>query len=111
MRDLPQPIDLIDIGSGTGLPGVPLRIAVPELRLTLLDSLGKRTRFLSALVHRLELTSVSVVTARAEDPAKTRAIESASTRSSPGQWLRCRCCSSSRFRSCGLGPTDRAAEG
>lgn len=56
-----------DVGSGAGLPGVPLAIARPEWRFTLLDSLKKRTTFLERTVRELGLTNVDVAWARAED--------------------------------------------
>jgi 16S rRNA (guanine527-N7)-methyltransferase len=58
---------LIDIGAGAGLPGVALKILYPELRLTLVDSVGKKTAFLSQLVAKLNLPNVTVLTGRAED--------------------------------------------
>jgi 16S rRNA (guanine527-N7)-methyltransferase len=57
---------LIDVGSGAGFPGLPMKLAVPTLRLTLLDSVHKKTAFLDHLVHLLALPDVQVVTARAE---------------------------------------------
>lgn len=58
---------VIDIGSGGGFPGVPLKLAQPRLQLTLLDSVGKKTAFLADLVARLRLDDVQVITGRAED--------------------------------------------
>ncbi len=58
---------LLDVGSGAGLPGVPLAIAKPDLQVTLLDSLGKRCRFLRQVRRELALENVEVVEARAED--------------------------------------------
>ncbi len=58
---------LLDIGSGAGLPGVPLAIARPDLEVTLLDSLGKRCRFLRQVRRELGLKNVRVVEARSED--------------------------------------------
>ncbi len=58
---------LLDVGSGAGLPGVPLAIARPELQVTLLDSLGKRCRFLRQVRRELGLENIKVVEARAED--------------------------------------------
>lgn len=60
---------LIDIGSGAGFPGLPLKIVLPSLALTLLEATGKKTAFLHHLVERLALTGVTVVTGRAEDAA------------------------------------------
>ena len=61
---------LIDVGSGAGLPGLPLKIAQPALRVTLLDSVGKKTAFLEHLVRQLGLSDVTISTARAEDLAR-----------------------------------------
>lgn len=59
----------IDIGSGGGLPGIPIKIARPELDLTLLEATAKKAAFLELAVERLALTGVSVVHARAEQAA------------------------------------------
>lgn len=58
-----------DVGSGAGLPGIPLAIARPDLSLTLIEPLLRRTTFLSEAVAELGLTNVTVVRGRAEDPA------------------------------------------
>ena len=58
---------LLDVGAGGGLPGIPLAIALPEKRFTLLDSNGKKTRFLNQCVLELGLNNVEVVHGRAED--------------------------------------------
>ncbi len=60
---------VIDIGSGAGFPGLPLKILLPHLRVVLLESVAKKTAFLSHLVARLGLEGVEVLTARAEDVA------------------------------------------
>jgi len=60
----------IDIGTGAGFPGLPIKIARPALELTLLEATGKKAAFLERLVARLGLTGVTVVQARAEDLAR-----------------------------------------
>jgi len=62
---------LIDVGTGAGFPGVPLKIAKPELSLTLLDSLNKRLTFLEEVKNQLKLSDVTCVHSRAEDGAKS----------------------------------------
>lgn len=58
---------LIDVGSGAGLPGIPLKIYYPAMQLTLLDSVGKKTAFLAHLAERLDLHKIEIITGRAED--------------------------------------------
>ncbi len=62
---------VIDVGCGAGFPGVPLKIACPELRLTLLDSLGKRMRWLETCLPELGVEA-ECVTARAEEAVTER---------------------------------------
>lgn len=62
---------LIDVGSGAGFPGLPLAIARPDLKVTLLDSLMKRIDFLSAVVEESELSNVRLIHARAEDAGRS----------------------------------------
>ena len=66
---LPQNASLIDVGSGAGLPGIPLAIARPDLRVTLLDSMQKRVGFLRSVKETLALENVTIVHARAEEAA------------------------------------------
>ncbi|OJZ18555.1 MAG: 16S rRNA (guanine(527)-N(7))-methyltransferase RsmG [Thiobacillus sp. 65-29] len=58
---------LLDVGSGGGLPGIPLAIARPALQVTLIDSIAKKTAFLLQAKAELGLANVSVVTGRVED--------------------------------------------
>lgn len=66
----PAGASLIDVGSGAGFPGLPLAIARPDLHVTLLDALLKRTAFLNAAVKELGLDNVRVTHMRAEDGAR-----------------------------------------
>ena len=64
---------VIDVGCGAGFPGVPLKIAEPSIRLTLLDSQAKRIRFLDEVIAVLGLTDTETVLSRAEEaPARFR---------------------------------------
>lgn len=62
-----DPVSLVDIGTGAGFPGVPLKILRPELELVLVDSVGKKTAFLEHIVGQLGLVQVRIVTGRAEE--------------------------------------------
>lgn len=68
--DLNRNIKMIDIGTGAGFPGLALKIAFPELDVTLLDSLNKRIQFLDAVIQELGLKNVKTFHGRAEDYAK-----------------------------------------
>lgn len=58
---------VIDVGTGAGFPGIPLKIVFPSLKLTLLDSLNKRINFLNTVVDELGLADVSAIHGRAEE--------------------------------------------
>lgn len=60
---------LLDVGTGAGVPGIPLKIFIPVIKLVLLESIGKKTVFLKHLVDRLSLNGVDILTGRAEDIA------------------------------------------
>ncbi|MBT3339149.1 MAG: 16S rRNA (guanine(527)-N(7))-methyltransferase RsmG [Anaerolineae bacterium] len=60
------PQSLVDVGSGAGFPGIPLKIIYPRLKLTLVESVGKKTDFCRHIVETLKLQDVTVIQARAE---------------------------------------------
>ena len=69
MENPEEPLSMIDVGTGAGFPGVPIKIVCPEIHLTLLDSLQKRIGFLQEVVKDLELTDVECLHDRAEEAA------------------------------------------
>jgi 16S rRNA (guanine527-N7)-methyltransferase len=71
---------LLDVGTGPGLPGIPLALADPGLHVTLLDANGKKVRFCRQCVMELGLTNVEVVQARVESYRPARGFDSVTTR-------------------------------
>jgi len=63
---------LCDVGAGAGFPSIPLKIMLPELKVTIVDSLGKRLNFLQGLITQLNLKNVTLVHGRAEDVGQNK---------------------------------------
>ena len=72
VEKLNQDISIIDLGTGAGFPGIPLKIAFPELEICLADSLNKRVLFLNEVIEELELKKISAVHGRAEELARQK---------------------------------------
>lgn len=82
---------VLDVGTGPGLPGIPLALANPHLEVVLLDSNGKKTRFLQEVKRQLQLNLVEVVQSRVEDYQPNQAFDTVVTRafSQIGEMLTC----------------------
>ncbi len=65
--DLKSVNNIIDVGTGAGFPGIPIKIVFPDIKVTLLDSLNKRINFLNEVITELELENVKCIHGRAED--------------------------------------------
>ena len=61
---------IIDVGTGAGFPGIPIKIAFPETEVVLLDSLNKRIKFLNEVIEQLQLENIETIHGRAEDYGK-----------------------------------------
>ena len=69
-----ESIKIIDVGTGAGFPAIPLKIAFPKLKVTMLDSLGKRVNFLNEVISELGLQDITALHGRAEDFAGPKAM-------------------------------------
>lgn len=72
ITDMNGNIDLIDVGTGAGFPGIVLKIVYPQLSVVLLDSLNKRVNFLKNVITELGLTGISAIHGRAENIARNK---------------------------------------
>lgn len=70
VNPMEQVKSIIDIGTGAGFPGIPLKIVYPDISFVLLDSLNKRIQFLNEVIEKLGLTKIKAVHGRAEDLAR-----------------------------------------
>ncbi len=63
---------VIDVGTGAGFPGIPIKIAFPDTKIILLDSLNKRIKFLNEVIEKLQLKDINTIHGRAEDYGKEK---------------------------------------
>ena len=74
---LSGPVRVMDVGAGAGLPGLALKLAFPDMKLALVESVKKKTAFLHHIVEKLGLEDVSIYTGRAEDLAREKDLRDA----------------------------------
>ena len=74
-KHMAQGSSIIDIGTGEGFPGIPLKIIRDDINVTLLDSLNKRISFLNETIEKLELQKIKAIHGRAEEMARDRRIQ------------------------------------
>lgn len=67
VSDLNEQLKIMDLGTGAGFPGIPLKIVYPNLDIVLLDSLNKRIKFLNEVIEKLKLNNIKTIHGRAED--------------------------------------------
>jgi 16S rRNA (guanine527-N7)-methyltransferase len=67
---MPDGCQIIDIGTGAGFPGIPLKIAIPDIKMVLLEATAKKVLFLEHIIRELELSGIEVIKERAEEAAQ-----------------------------------------
>lgn len=67
-------VNMIDVGTGAGFPGIPIAIMNPNINVTLLDSLNKRIKFLDIVISKLGLKNIKIIHSRAEDGARNKKL-------------------------------------
>lgn len=72
-KQIQKNVKLVDVGTGAGFPGIPLKIIRNDIEVTLVDSLNKRIHFLEAVIEQLELTKIQAIHARVEEFGKNKA--------------------------------------
>lgn len=72
VMEMNQDEKILDLGTGAGFPGIPLKIAFPELEITLVDSLNKRVLFLQEVIEKLNLNKIEAIHSRAEELARKK---------------------------------------
>ena len=72
LKDIKGKNALVDVGTGAGFPGIPLKIMDEEIKITLLDSLNKRINFLNEVINQLDLKNIETIHSRVEDAGKNK---------------------------------------
>ena len=72
MVDLPRNAKLIDVGTGAGFPGIPIKIYREDIKVVLVDSLNKRINFLNTVINELQLKDIETIHSRAEELGKNK---------------------------------------
>lgn len=72
IKEIKENSKIVDVGTGAGFPGIPLKIVRPDLKITLVDSLNKRISFLDEVIHQLQLKEIEAIHARAEEFGKDK---------------------------------------
>lgn len=72
LKEIGNSSKIIDVGTGAGFPGIPIKIAFPETKVILLDSLNKRIKFLNEVIEKLQLKNIETIHGRAEEIAQNK---------------------------------------